>query len=416
MTDRVTTRCAFISFLLFFVSSPCIATEIELKVLPTEHLITHDAETGATLTFLTTNPAADTNLYFHDRSWLADNSMIVFYSNRSGAAENTDPETGVKQSKTELMGYIAATGELAILTTPSGSLGAPTCAINRNSVFAIRNGQIIELTLRIEPSKDAAKRPSRVFAEERVLCAVPPNAGTTALNESCDGKYLSIGMRMLPGDGDPAIFIVDTTSGELKELCRVGSPPTYMFHVQWSHTNPNLLSFAGAFPRLNVVDIRDGKPRSPYHELPGELVTHEHWWVNDQIVFCGGLHPEPTEDSHVKVVDVNTGVVRILAAGSWWPGATDDQIAKRNYWHCAGSDDGRWVVADSWHGDITIIEGKSCRPRLLTTGHREYGPGKEHPHVGWDRKGEQVIFCSHKLGDPNVCVATIPKEWQEQNK
>ena len=59
-----------------------------------------------------------------------------------------------------------------------------------------------------------------------------------------------------------------------------------------------------------------------------------------------------------------------------------------------------------------LFEGKTTRPHLLTSGHRTYGKG-EHPHVGWDRKGEKVIFASHMLGNENVCVVTIPKAWQE---
>jgi hypothetical protein len=59
-----------------------------------------------------------------------------------------------------------------------------------------------------------------------------------------------------------------------------------------------------------------------------------------------------------------------------------------------------------------LFEGKTTRAHLLTTGHRTYGKG-QHPHVGWDRKGEKVVFSSHLLGNLNVCVATIPKAWQE---
>ena len=78
----------------------------------------------------------------------------------------------------------------------------------------------------------------------------------------------------------------------------------------------------------------------------------------------------------------------------------------------AGSADGRWIAADNWHGDLMLFEGKTTRPHLLTAGHRTYGQG-EHPHVGWDRKGEKVVFCSRLLGNPNVCIATIPKAWQK---
>jgi len=67
----------------------------------------------------------------------------------------------------------------------------------------------------------------------------------------------------------------------------------------------------------------------------------------------------------------------------------------------------------NWHGDIMLFDGKTSRPHLLTTSHRTYGGG-EHPEVGWDRKGERVIFSSHKLGGVTICVATIPTAWQKE--
>jgi hypothetical protein len=365
-----------------------------LDVSPAEHRITVDHETGAELRFLTTNPAEDTNLYFHERSWLADSSLILFYTTRDNGG---------------LFGYLTATGELVRLHTPLGALSGATAAVNRNSVFAIRDRDVVEVALTIEPDT-----PTRVSATERVIAALPPGDYTTALNESCDGAHLAIGYKRLEKTNEPAIVLIEVNSGDVRALCAVPSPPTYMHHVQWSRSNPNLLSFAGLRPRLNVVDIHDGVIRSIYHELDDELVTHEHWWGNDQIVFCGGYRPKPVEDSHVKVIDVHTGVVRILAAGTWWPGGSDEEVARRNYWHCSGSEDARWVAADNWHGDITLIEGKTGRPRVLTRNHRNYGGGA-HPHVGWDRAGKQVVFTSHALGDPNPCVATIPESWQHEN-
>lgn len=55
----------------------------------------------------------------------------------------------------------------------------------------------------------------------------------------------------------------------------------------------------------------------------------------------------------------------------------------------------------------------TTRRYLLTAGHRTYGHG-EHPHVGWDRQGERVVFTSNRLGNADVCVATIPREWQQR--
>jgi len=394
-----------------------------LEVLPPEHRRVTDPQTGAELLFLTTDPAKDSNLYFHEYSWVADESVILFYSTRTNGG---------------LMGYLVATGELIRFNTPHGPLGSATAAAKGNAVLAIRGRMIVEITISIHTSDAPAIHRSRVTATERVLCTLPDGAPSTALNPSCDGKHAALGVS---GFADktrgPAILKINLKTGRLSEVCRLPQTPGYGGHVQWSRTNPNLISFAGgrgptgdfsgpvhasAGPedyaargqRLWVVDVRQGVPRNVYLAEEGELVTHESWWVKDQILFCGGKSPMPAPAvlSHVKVLDIYSGEVRIIGAGSWWPGATAEDGARLNWWHAAGSADGRWAAADNWHGDIMLFEGETTRPHLLTRDHRTYGLG-EHPHVGWDRRGDKVVFGSHLLGDLNVCVATIPKAWQE---
>src|ERR1035437_4714883 len=396
----------------------CAATAAEtsypLEVFPPEHKRMTDPQTGAELLFLTTGPATNLNLYFHDYSWLGDESVILFTSSRA--------EGG-------LMGYLTETGELIRFNTPQGRLGGATAAAQGNALFAARGRNIVEIKLAIHPSSLPAARPSRVTATERVLCSLPDGAPSTSLNPSCDGKYVALGVS---GFADPtrvpAICKINVKSGKLSEVCRLPQPTGYGGHVQWSRTNPNLISFAGgrgptrdvAGPahastgpedyaaseeRLWVVDIRDGVPRNVYQAEEGELVTHESWWVNDQILFCGGKSPTPAVLSHVKVLNPYSGVVRIAGAGAWWPEASPAETTRLNWWHAAGSADGRWIAADNWHGDIMLFEGKTTRPHLLTAGHRTYGQG-EHPHVGWDRKGEKVVFGSHLLWGLSVCVAT----------
>lgn len=374
------------------------AEPFRLEVLPPEHKRMVDPRTGAELLFLTTDRARDTNLYFHERSWLADGSMILFLSARAGGGA---------------MAYVVETGELVRLSGPHGPISGVNAAATTRSIFGRRGDAVVQWSLAVKVSPDPRAAPSEVTAAERVIARLPGVQMHTPVQESCDGRHLAVGA--IVGNGR-AIFVIDVPSGAYRELCRIPDPPGYGGHVQWSHNNPNMLSFAGRTERLMVVDLRDGVPRNIYAQWDGELVTHEHWWVtdahgDDQMVFCGGLHPKPSEESHVKVINVRTGVVRIIGAGAWWPTGGDEAIAKQNFWHCAGSEDGRWVAADNWHGDITLLEGKTTRRRILTVGHRHYGHG-EHPHVGWDRKGRQVVFTSHLLGDPNVCVASIPPQWQ----
>lgn len=379
------------------LASITAAAQYAVPILPPEHKKITDPQTGAQLTFLTTNPAKDNNLYFHDRSWLADGSVILFTSARD--------EGG-------LLGYVVQTGELLRLTTPAGNLCGATAANQGPAFYAIRGRELVYFTLNLQPSPDPAAAPSTATLSERVVCTLPDGiSSNTAINESCDSTRLSVGINLSSGLG---IGLIHIDTGEFQVLCQAPTPPGYGGHVQWSHTNPNLLSYAALEQRLMIVDIRDGIPKNVYTAWPGELVTHESWWVNDQILFCGSIHPYPTEDAHVKVLNIATGEVRIIGAGAWWPQAKPIELAKYNWWHSDGSDDGRWVAADNWHGDIMLWEAKTTRPRLLTAGHRTYADG-DHPHVGFDRANKAVVFTSHLLGNEDVCIAEIPQKWQDEN-
>ncbi len=377
-------------------AAPVVSKEYSLPVFPREDSVQTDPETGVELLFLTNAKHRDTNLYFHQRSWIADSSMIFFFSSREPGG---------------VMAYIVETGELAQITAADGvKVTLPTAAAGRNRLFALAGDRVLEIQINLSFKERKGEKRACVTARERPLCTL--SGIDVYLNESCDGKYLAAGGKHLDGAANAGLAIIDTVTGVWERLCDVPDGVEYHGHVQWSMTNPYWLSFAGAPNRLWVVDIRDRKPWCPYRELPGELVTHESWWINDELIFCGGLHPKPTEDSHLKAIDMRGGAVRIIGEGSWWPGGTPSEIAKRNWWHAAGSPDGRWMAGDNWHGDIMLFDRKTSRPRLLTTNHRTYGGG-EHPEVGWDRRGKQVVFGSHKLGGVTVCIATIPESWQK---
>ena len=381
------------------------------EVSPSDHTILTDPVTGVELTFLTTN-SRSSGIYFHERSWLADGSMVLF--RREG----------------RVTGYLVETGELVAFTTPQGDLGDSTftAAALRNSVFCMRGNDVLELTPTVEISSDPASAPSRVAIRERYIATLPL-AGQ--INGNYDDTYLSAGLRGTP----PTICVIGIDDGSVREVGRFEPPFMFRGHVKWSRTASNLLSFSagpdwhreGDPQHARIMDPEDGVVHVAYHQVAGELFTHDSWWVDDQILFCGappaaGLPGDPTkrELSHVNALDTRTGVVRIIGAGSWWPDGSDHDVWKRNWWHCAGSDDGRWVVADTFSGDIVLFEGSTTRPRLLTSGHRTHGV--QHAEPGWDRAGEKVIFSSHMISptdeaevEPRACVAAIPADWQEEN-
>jgi hypothetical protein len=84
---------------LFLAAGAAAASVIRypLEVFPSECKRMTDPKTGTELLFLTTAEEEDMNLFFHEYSWLADESVILLMSSR--------PKGG-------LMGYLTTTGEL----------------------------------------------------------------------------------------------------------------------------------------------------------------------------------------------------------------------------------------------------------------------------------------------------------------
>src|SRR5438552_928048 len=140
-------------------AEPRTESEYTLIVSPREDSFQKDAETGADLLFLTKAESKDTHLYFHQRSWLADSSLILFNSSRKQGG---------------LMGYMVETGELARITAADGSsLRSPTAAVNRNSVLAMAGDRVLEIQITVAVQGTAGHRHAKVVARERPICTAP---------------------------------------------------------------------------------------------------------------------------------------------------------------------------------------------------------------------------------------------------
>ncbi len=365
------------------------------QVFPPEHEITTDPETGAKVIFVTTNSSKDVNLYFDLNCWFNDLSMMVFYSDRFG--------------RNELMGYLSQTGELVRLQKPEDEIaGNVTVDYQSRNIYVVRNNTIYQWQIEMNFSATANAR-SVVSVKERKIATAPE--GTSffmGLTESADGKYLSTGLSYQNKE-EQDILAVNIRSGEIKTLL---SGWKKISHVQFNKYNVNLLRFSHSPHRMWYIDIRQpGVAHKLHLQELGELVTHEDWWVNDQMTFCGGYLPE---ESHVKIIDLKTQTTRILGAGAWWKEGTPFELSQYNWWHASGARDGRWIATDNWHGHIAIIDERTSHLRLLTTWHRPYGNvGVEHPHVGWAPDSKSVEFTSHKRGNADVCMAFLPERWQE---
>ncbi|MFH1740172.1 MAG: hypothetical protein ABIH23_14280 [bacterium] len=383
----------------------------ECELLKPEREILTDPGSGAELVFITRSPAEDTNLYFHQRSWLPDGSMVFFCTNRNG--------------RTELFGYLESTGELVRLERSNVSpIAHSTAGRLQNHLYFTRDKAVYEWAFDITKPEDE-QSPSRVKVSERLIADLPDEmSGSLGINDTCDGRAIVVGFRC-GGPDKCRILWIDKQFGVSREIARTDHTIT---HIQASWTKPDLVMFASEYndragevpegtihSRMMMADLSDREPWPIYPQVSGELVTHECFWVGDQVTFCSGIErKENAEEAHVKALDLSTGQSRIIGAGCWWDGGTAFDISKLNWWHASGAPNGRWVAGDNWHGDIAIFSARTSRKRLLTDNHRIYGKGA-HPHVGWNPSGDKVIFTSNKFGNPDVVIGSIPKTWRNED-
>jgi hypothetical protein len=374
------------------------------EILPSEQKIEIDPQSGAKIIFATTNPAKDWNLYFHDRGFLWDNQILLFNSQRF--------------DRTEIMAYLVETGELVRLNSAKADpAGSPLASRKGDRLYVIRQGSIYEWKLKISTQPKTS-----VQITEKKLTDFPAGMHQrSALAENSDATLLAFAYR---NETENYVAVYDFAASAVRVVAKIDFK---LDHLQFHHHRPDILSFSRSYEndsdvapkdpsvprhaRFWFLNIHTGIPIPAFYQEPGELATHECWWVNDQITFVGGHHHEgDREDGHVKVLDLKTGEIRIIGAGAWWDEGTPFQLAQVNWWHASGSPDGKWVAADNWHGILALFNARTTEKKILTTGHRIYGGGL-HLHAGWDLAGKMVEFTSNKLGNPDVCVGFIPENW-----
>jgi hypothetical protein len=384
-----------ISLVIFFHCTETFAfTKVEswdCKILPTEREVYIDTESGRSMTFITTHESEDINLYFHDRSWLPDGDIALFTSDRTG--------------RREIYGYFEGSGEI-IAFNPDDQEAAfnPVASRFRNEMFVFWNHGVYIWKILIEAGT--------VKVNAIKLTELPENAiPISSINENSNGTVICYAYRL---NGKYHIAKVNRVQKKAEIILQTNFE---IQHLQFSHERPGLLCFARSYgtdtapadskddphARIWLMDIEQKIPLPAFYQVPGELVTHECWWVDDKITFIGGHR---SEEGHVKTWDLKTGEIAIKGAGAWMPGLEARVISKYNWWHAAGSPDGRWIAADNWHGIIALFDANTTQMHILTENHRVYGKGA-HPHVGWDNTGKKIIFSSNLRGNADVCIMQI---------
>jgi oligogalacturonide lyase len=216
----------------------------------------------------------------------------------------------------------------------------------------------------------------------------------------------------LQGRGTGGIRSIDLKTGEIKTVVDVNFR---MGHVQTNPWVPGEIVYChettGDAPQRMWFVRGDGTDNRPlYKEDPEgwEWITHETFATKDEVMFLimGHLPYLRERPTGVAVVNLRTNRMNII-------GQIDEAIAADRpggFWHCNGSSDGRWAVADTFKGDIYVIDRHTGERTLLTTDHK-MTPDHAHPIFSPDNK--RVVIQSGRLTDGvslDLMSVTLPDE------
>jgi len=387
------------------------------RIFPTEKSTFVDPITGAEITVLTSDPAGSAKPYQTHPTWTADGNWIIFRSNRTGSSQAFI----VNEQSGEIM---------QITDGPATGTGSLNLSRREMKLFYMRGGpvrgssdenrsiyprQLIELNLGSLIVDARSGRPRTAAEYERVIVTLPADlrdSGGFTLDADETKAYWGVSFGPSParsaaaagerrqvddantnpaeareaarrrfaeaGRGPGGIRAIDLRSGKVTAVIDVD---LRMGHVQANPWVPGEILYChettGDSPQRIWAVNSDGIGNRPvYAETAEEWITHETFSNRDEVMFnvMGHLPYLRERPTGVAVVNLRNGSVTLL-------GQIDEDLGgdrRGGFWHCNGSLDGRWAVADSFRGDIHLIRRSDGRCVLLTTGH-VMKPDHTHP-------------------------------------
>lgn len=435
---------------------PVHASNVGKRFAPEKTTYT-DPVTGVAVTVLTTAASNDSKPYQTHPTWTADRKWILFRADRGGA--NGSQAFLVNEQSGEIVQLTDAPG------TGTGSLNL---ARKTNKLYYMRGGPVsrpgevtpeqasppprhlIELDLDRLLADALAGQPGEAARYERLVATLPADlrdAGGFALDADDSAAYWGVAWGPPPprpagapreartagdrrtidnrnldpseardaarkrfadaGRGPGGIRRIDLRTGEVTKVIDVDFR---MGHVQTNPWVPGEIIYChettGDSPQRMWTVKADGSGNRPlYVETPDEWVTHETVSGPDEVMFNIMAHLPylGTKPSGVAVINLRTDEMRILG-----------QNAGRGLWHCNGSPDNRWAVADDFNGAITLIDRRSGEQTVLTTGH-VMRPDHAHPIFSPDSRS--VLIQSGRLSDGehlDLMLIPIPASLQDR--
>ncbi len=410
---------------------------------PSERKVINDPKTGVELVFLTTKSGTgDSKIYQTHNQWTADGRWVVFRSDRvRGEAMAVNEETGDIVQITE-GGY---TGMLCVARK---SMNLYHMRQLRDSNGRRAGMAVVEVNLqRLFDDSEAGKLKPKT-AYERICGTIPPemcSEGDMALDGSETFVYFRLDKeyaRQLPidqpiapnfgprnmGAGPGGIGKMDLTTGKAEPVVAVHFK---VGHIQGNPWHPGEVVFCwetgGKAPQRTWICNADGTGLRPiYRETEHDWVTHEAVISEDELVIAIIGH-RPINSGEKKEI---AGLESFATSNEWGPAGTKEyatgiavvnmrtheltlegQVPGDNFWHVAGSQDGRWVAGDDFARELWLIDRHTGERILLSAGHKT--TARDHVHPTFKPDGTEIEIQSAMLSDDgrsmNICIVRLPQ-------
>ena len=389
-------------FSLVYIQDRGLAQEVletgSIKPMPLEWI---DKDTHHKVIRLTRKAGANASFYFHNNPFIG-NKMVFYSTDSSGKQINSvDLETlkieQITNWKTPMAGEIVSAKSKEVFYQIKDSVFATHIDSKKTRLVYVfpADFKASISTLNVDGTV-LAGRYSSGEKEKEILKQHPEKS--QFFNRIFDAK--------IPN----TLFTVNTVTGKLN---KIHTENTWLGHVQFSPTVPNLLMFCHEGPwhkvdRIWTIDINSRKVKSMHKRtVDMEIAGHEFFSPDGKFIWYD-LQVPRSVTFYLAATDVISGEEKkySLSRDEWsihynvskdqklfaGDGGDPGQVAK--------AADGRWIYLFHPNGDKLRSE------RLVNMKHHGY---KLEPNVHFSPDGKWIIFRANFEGESQVYAVEIEK-------
>lgn len=361
-----------------------------------------DAETGAAIEQLTTEPVTSTNIYCEQRYASADGSRIALSRKPFGRPT----ELWVCDMRKLRLWRVAE-------ATPVGAnpaRNAVYCTAPQGNTSCLLRVDLMDLTLREVLSFDGPTPPACAITPDERWCVAGPF-------QVRDSLFSLSRIRLADGHTETLCEIDDIAGHMQFDPGGSGQTIVQINRGRWRNFAAGGIGLTGPMgATLSVVDVESrevrplpaGRPHTP------PISGHECWaGKSGRILFTAGQY-NVTASAYVTLQQPPEAEQAMPRAAlySVAPGEASARVVAANllFNHLAASDDGRYFVADD-HATGSIYIGSIAKGRSLRLcdSHTRQGTcqySHVHPYMTPDNR--YVIFNSIVTGVAQVYAASVP--------